>query len=945
MTRSTHLLSTTALTIIVFAATPAFAQEQAASQPTQQNAAAEPTVSNKTNAATDAAAADQSIVVTGIRKSLQSAKNIRKNSEQIVDSVVAEDIGKLPDLNTAETAARIPGVQVYRSGGEAQNVLVRGLPNFTTTYNGREIFTAETRVVALQDFPSSNVAALEVYKTSTADLVEPGLAGLINVRSRQPFDFQDGQIAGSIWGLYTQQGKRVTPNFNLLATKRWMTGIGELGLLVNASFEKMRYLDRESSNTDYVNTFGVGPNGVPLPGSDPASLPAGYQLIRMPDIQRLYYRSGMRERPSANVAAEWKPSSDVLIYAEGLWQGFRNQVDDHFLEVPLYNAQSYTNLTFRNGTDLVNSGTLVGAPGSVWGWQGATYNKTDTFQAATGAKITTGPIKLNVDLARTWSTFLGSTESVDRRWMGTPTVNFNTSEPSFAISGINLDDPSQQTFQGLYEENQRSAGRSWQARGDLEYDFDDSFLQNLQLGVRWTQHDAQRNFSSRYSYLLNLGIPATQLPVDNEVFNGVDVGDGTYNWVAPTYGSVRDNIVAFRQFIAAECPKILPTDPNNGCTSYVATGNGPIPAALLWTGDEHTIAGYGQLHFGNDVVDGSVGARWLHANTQVKGPVPTGIPALDKPDKNSVLLPDATVRVHVDPQVQLRAAVSKTETLPDFSQLVPSITFAQQPTGPNGPVLGTPSEPWLANGGNPFLKPYTSWNYDAAFEYYFGRAGFASVTGFHHDVDGFIQTNTFQFTDPAHGVVEVTAPVNTGKGHINGVELQGQTFFDFDALPDWARGFGVQGNLTYIDAKVQQPNGTSTNGIPNLSFFPITDPTNGVSKWNYNLVGMYERNGLSARLSYSGRSTYAVTRQYRGNDIYTEMAKPGGWVDLSLNYDLNDHWVVFGDWTNLLHNKFHQYLSSDRTANGVTQPEADFIRYVRYNETTMSLGVRFRFGK
>ena len=104
-------------------------------------------------------------------------------------------------------------------------MLVRGLPNFTTTYNGREIFTAETRVVALQDFPSANIAALEVFKTSSADLVEPGLAGLVNVRSRRPFDFGPGMhVAGSVWALYTRQGMTITPNFNLLATDRWDTG-------------------------------------------------------------------------------------------------------------------------------------------------------------------------------------------------------------------------------------------------------------------------------------------------------------------------------------------------------------------------------------------------------------------------------------------------------------------------------------------------------------------------------------------------------------------------------------------------------------------------------------------------------------------------------------------------------------------------------------------------
>jgi hypothetical protein len=93
---------------------------------------------------------------------------------------------------------------------------------FTTTYNGRDIFTAETRVCRAAGFPIvEHCARSKYFKTSSVDLVEPGLAGLINVRSRRPFDFKEGQIAGSVWALHTRQGKETTPNFNLLATHRW----------------------------------------------------------------------------------------------------------------------------------------------------------------------------------------------------------------------------------------------------------------------------------------------------------------------------------------------------------------------------------------------------------------------------------------------------------------------------------------------------------------------------------------------------------------------------------------------------------------------------------------------------------------------------------------------------------------------------------------------------
>src|SRR4028119_1821356 len=221
-------------------AAPAAAQDQ--QTPVDPNVEAQTNPADPADGApqTDDAVADEgeTIVATGLRRSLQSAQNIKRNSDQQLDAIVAEDIGKLPDLAVSDTAARIPGVQVIRTGGEASSVLIRGLPDFATTYNGREIFTAETRVVALQDFPSANIAALEVFKTSTANLVEAGLAGLINVRSRRPFDFRGFELGGSVWGLYTNQSGEISPNGNFLISNRWETGIGQVGVLLNASYTR-----------------------------------------------------------------------------------------------------------------------------------------------------------------------------------------------------------------------------------------------------------------------------------------------------------------------------------------------------------------------------------------------------------------------------------------------------------------------------------------------------------------------------------------------------------------------------------------------------------------------------------------------------------------------------------------------------------------------------------
>jgi TonB-dependent receptor len=899
-------------------AAPAFAQPP--------SPAADPAPAAETAAAE---APDEAvIVVTGLRESLRSAEAIKRNARQVVDAIVAQDIGKLPDLAVSDTASRIPGVQVYRQGGEAARVLVRGLPDFTTTYNGREIFTAETRVVALQDFPSANIAALEVFKTSTADLIAPGLAGLVNVRSRRPFDFADGQVAGSVWGLYTRQARKLTPNFNLLATKRWETGAGEFGVLVNGSYTELQFLDSEPSNTDFI--------------ADPL---INGQRVRFPDVQRLFYRSGNRVRPSINAALQWKPNPDLEFYADFLWQGFRNKIDDRLVEAPLFGGSSYTNLVAREGTNVLSSGTVVGQPNSIFTFQGGTFNKTDTFQYAGGVKWTTDRLKISADVARTRSTFTGSTESVDRRFVGTPTIDFNNEVPEFNISGLNPADASAYLFQGLYEESQRSAGRDWQARLDAQYDFDsDFFIRNIQVGGRWTDRDAVRRFGNRYAFLLPLGIAADTLPLDfartPQGFRGTDI-QPFRRFVSPTYGSIRENREELRQFVIDNCAAILVTDPQNGCSSYTTTA---VPAGLVYRASEKTLAGYAQLNYAfGDAIDGTVGVRVERTKTRVAGAAPTGIEQIDRGSRYTDWLPNASLRFRMTPELQLRLSAARTRTRPNFQDLNPNIVLGAPPAG----GIGTPSDPQRGTGGNPFLQPFTSDNFDASLEYYFSPTGFVSVALFRRNLKGFIQQREFRFEDPTFGLVAITGPVNTGKGRINGVEAQLQTFFDFDFVPDWARGFGVQANVTYLDAKTQQTDGTPDGLVYDRIFFD-DGIRNGVSKWNYNLVGLYEGGGFSARLTYNGRSNFRAFRQFRGGslaqpnpgDLYLESGDPADRLDLSVNYNVFENLTVFADWTNITNTPFRQNFSSARDG----APRAQYPRFLRYDESTMSVGVRFRFG-
>ena len=909
------VLGSSSLIALAFAA-PAFAQvtgqEAPAGQTADQAAAdqgtpAAPPVATGTQtgttageaspAVTDAAAGEDTIVVTGFRESLASSRNIKRNAPQVIDSVVAEDIGKLPDLSVAETSARIPGVTVERIGGEAARVLVRGLPDFITTYNGREIFTAESRVVALQDFPSSNIAALEVFKTSTANLVEPGLAGLVNVRSRRPFDFRESQISGSVWGIYTKQGDKLAPNFNLLATTRFDTGIGEIGILVNGSVTELQYLDSEPSNTDFI--------------ADPT---INGRVTRFPDIQRLFYRSGNRIRPSANVAFQWKPSDNIEIYAEGLYQGFRNKIDDRLLEVPLFGG-TYSNLVYRDGTNLLRSGTVTNSGGNIFTFQGATYNRTDTYQYAVGGIYTGERLKVSVDLARTTSTFRGQTESVDRFIPGARTVDFNLDVPQVNVRGVDLSNPASFRAAGLYEEQQVATGKDYQARADATYTVsDEGILRTLQLGIRYTDREAFREFANRFGGINAPGesYPLTFAP-NNPGFRGTDV-QPTRSFITPTYDSIRQNIVQLRQFIITQNPG----------ANFTTT---PIVPLRAFTANEETLAGYAQANFGfGDVVDGYVGIRGVRVKNQVVAGV-TNIPGFSSGGEVTDWLPNASIRFRIIPELQLRLSYAQTRTRPNFVDLAPGSVGSPQ----NEVINGQPVTFRSGFSGNPFLQPFNSDNYDASLEYYFSRTGFIAATVFRRDLQGFIQNREFRFTDPVLGNLRITQPQNTGSGKIEGVEVQAQTFFDFEFVPEFLRSFGFQANYTRLDAKTDFFFGGATQP-------PVRDRILGVSKWTYNLVGLFERGPLSSRLTYLKRGPSRET-QLRDGEYFEDRAFPGR-LDLSLNLAFHPRATLFADWTNITNKPMTQYLSSAR--GGAAR--AEYVRFLRFEETTYAVGLRFRLG-
>lgn len=856
------------------------------------------------------------IVVTGLRSSLQSAQSIKQHSEQIVDSIVAEDIGKLPDITASASLARVTGVQVTRAAGEAADVQVRGLPDLATTYNGRELFTAENRAVELQDFPAGGVAALDVYKSSTAELVEPGVAGLIDVRSRRPFDFEGFEISGSGNLIYADQADTSDLNGNFLISNRWQTGVGEMGLLVNGAWNRIRFLD---STREESLVMGVAqPGQTDQPG------------FRFPDAVATYYGSGRRTRPSLNAAFQWRPNERWELNADLLFQGYRSRDANSYMFVPLFTGDTqFSDVTTEPGASGEQARSFTATGGlRPDGFEGALDARTNTYQVGLGAVYRNEGFRWSADIAATDSTYEQHDANIDFALASTPVreVQFDVpgddGGPTYSFRDFDLKDPNNFIFRGLFERNHRAEGSDVQARTDFEFAPESGFVTAYQAGLRATDRDASRRTGQRYAYWEPNGLRYTDLPVslayNGSGFEGDDHAPPR-TWVVPTRNSVRWNLDELRAIVG-----FPPGDPE-------------FAEADSFEANEQAYTAYGQIKYAFDAgsvpVDGSIGVRAVRTETELTGTGGAG----RQTDSNSYtdVLPNASARFRFGEKFQIRVAATKTRTRPNFDQLNPA-TFVGTPPAVCFTDLDDPNCFLIGNGGNPDLDPLESTNYDLSFEYYFAPTGSVILALFRRDVDGFISMTTVDVPDPDYNFVRLTRPENGGEGRMQGAEFAFQTFLDYDFVPEWARAFGVQANYTYIDAGAEL-------GPFLASSLPGKPPVPGVSKNAYNLVLMYERPVFSARLAYNWRSKWVQE--------YSQIFDPGigavgptlplvqdeyGTLDFSMNYTPFENLTFAFDVNNILGDP----LTNSRQYNALGDA---YPRQVKYLETVYSLGVRFRF--
>ncbi|HVI98988.1 MAG TPA: TonB-dependent receptor [Sphingomonas sp.] len=858
---SKHLLAGAAVAALATAfSSPALAADPAAGQ---------------AEAAQDSGDQSGAIVVTGIRQSLESAQTRKRTADTIVDSIVADDIGKLPDSNTTEALQRISGIQVSRDRGEGGSVAIRGLTQVLTTLNGREIFTAGGgRGYNLQDFPSELLAGVDVYKTPTADLIEGGIGGVIDLRTRKPLDFDGFELSGSVRGRYETLADKIDPLVSALVSDRWKVGGGEMGLLLSGSYQE------RSFRSDVIS--------IGAPSVRPDLIPGREIVAPNGDYEPLI--NGKRRRIGLQGVFQWKPNPDLEIYAEAGYQEYRSLQEQRGLNNPtngnhkdpvtgerIYDVQAEPgSVVTYDGTDDLKSATFLDVPITTYGVQRDTYDKNQQYTL--GAKQYFGESSVSGEFTYQKSTNELYYSELDLTTVA-PRATLDTSGkvPSMLFEGVDLTDIDSYNIGPLTRSENHYKGDSYAGKIDGDFKIDNSFIRAFKTGFRY------QKLSTSFVPIRFYQGPETTTSAGafaglfepmpfTDYFGGTSRLEHDYlTAITSNLGNI-DDWERVRETIGLD--KDIAVDPKS-----------------VYDMSEETLGGYAELVFGTDgaiPIDGNIGVRVvktklsINGNQKVDGVVE---PAFWRSSYVSTL-PSANIRFHLTDRLQLRLAASQSLTRPNFSQLSPALTLV--------PAQGQGS------GGNPDLRPLRADALDASLEYYFSRTGSLYLAGFYRKVKGFIFTNgNTQTIDGIDYVIQ--QPTNGRSGEIKGVEVGGQTFFDF--LPGPFDGFGIQANYTFVDSSTPAIIQSELTPLPNLS------------KHSFNIAGLYEKGGISARVAYNYRSKYLGSLYGLGladgsTQLLPVYTRGYGWLDASIGYDITPRLTVTLEGSNLLQRREFTYFDA-----------------------------------
>jgi TonB-dependent receptor len=782
----------------------------------------------------------EEVVVTGMRVSAASMRDAKKNSENITDSIYAEDMGKMPDENIAEAMQRITGISISRANGEGTEVTIRGVdPSLNqVTMNGVRLTNGgDDNGVDFSMMSADILRAIEVVKSPSANHDEGSLGGTVNLKTFKPLDMKQRRITATIQLQQDELADETDPVLKAAYTNQF--GDGRFGLAVST------YWDERTTREDYFRAY----NWKVWSGVTATSYQTGEDLGKINSHEFIGLEPGIRLRErvryGGTATLEFRPS-DV----SSLWLD---------LSYSLLNEDYMAHQTRMTGLRT----------GNIWDEESGS-----SFYASANASKGTGNILSRDQEMETETTTIGlnyerdigdwtllaklGTSDTEQAWLKNHRVNFKPKGP-ISINWLNenggfnviptmtwhtdsgfWDLDAARLFQ-LYDDSRSVKDEYDSVSVDLNRAMNGGFFSGIAFGAKYwesNRYRSQTTGNTRFTtdengdqiFLADFTLP---FPV-NDFFAGVanNVIDG---WPIPDFDAIYD--------------------------TYLPNGfDGPIDDANTYTIKTDATAFYIKAEFSafDDRLLGDFGVRYVQtnvssighrgANFPVSGPEPWNIsfPVNLKNDYSNTL-PSFNARWILSEDMLLRFSVAKVMARPRFSELRPGVSV--KASNPNLPQ---------ASGGNPMLDPTEATQYDISWEWYFGDSGLLSVAGFYKDLESFIFVSTDEVTyDCPEGIVPencallvdvpTTMPINGKGGYVYGFELAYQQHFDF--LPGFLSDFGGIFNYTYADSDATYVSEDTANA-EYFDGFPFLN----TSRDTFNTTLYWERGGHTVRLAYNYRS-------------------------------------------------------------------------------------------
>ncbi|MCS0631067.1 TonB-dependent receptor [Telluria mixta] len=968
--------------------------------------------------AADAAKKDETttVVVVGQRAALESAAARKKNADEIVDSIVADDIGKLPDKSVTEVLQRVTGITIDRTlnrvdpqqgvgdgiqhfAAEGTGVAIRGLTYVRSELNGRDSFSANGgRSLSFEDVPPELMTGLDVYKNPSAEQIEGGISGLVNLRTALPFDYKGSKGAVSVEASRSQLRGKNAPAFSGLLSNRWNTDYGQFGALVDVAHSRMRTRSDGTSLSPYIPRTNavVGDNsGATRWITNGASWTTN---------------NFDRDRDGLYGALQWKKDrlSSYLTY-------FRSKYEMTTTETSVSQNSPPSAAMLDAGAEFDSRGVLLRGvvrdpsnPGISIGTQSrVAARKSDTTDIAWNTQWrATDQWTVTADLQHTTASSYGYDNTLGiGTFLPKLTTNVTTSPPTLAFDAADtayLADPSHYYWSFTQEHRDESIATQNAARLDAKFTFDSTVLNDLRFGVRFTNRDAMTRsthdsdwaqISQTWSVdtagggwqplsdFARLSKPNLRMPNDVATAQFANFFGGKAGMppavVVPNQGLLAGgppaSFTTLHSFTQAVCKQPCSQSWNPAAYGDDKGLNGQ---------HEKTKAAYAQLRFGVDTlrfpVDGNVGVRVVRTDMSATGytlfdppqnplPVVPLIPRLaDKRDFNhkyTNVLPSLNVRMKASDELQFRAAYSKGMTRPDFYQMQAYTTLEQKVNThqENGQSVVDSIDYQGSARGNPVLKPVTSTNFDLTAEYYFGKGNSLTLALFNKRLKDIIigKTSAYTVNDTTgtpHDFL-ITSPVNGASGRLNGAEIGYQQYFD--KLPGLLSGFGVSANYTYVDSRQNMgkslvngwctPKGTLNANLARDLSGCDTDgrllnadntPLIGLSKNSYNLALLYDKGPWSGRLAYSWRTKYLQAVNAYGTNgsdgIDGNPNSPTYHQGSSVGYALPVWGGSYGQLDAGVHYNFNEHLNVSVEASNLTN--ALYKQFMQQNIGMMERG-------